>query len=451
MLYDIRYKGEDIVISIQERDKNGNYINLNTKYRDVVAILYTDPNEKFIFGRNNAIPFSIEVVNEYLYIIRLLSQYTTSMKNGTLKIELRLMINDTTFPDSDQDIIVKADVCSLNDSEAKFVKGTKANITAIQGVNKDFIKSIELYNVSLYNTPLGYLRWETIETEFGYLFKLYKDDDFEQEVAVSEYITKKGEYKILPSQYSGLTGSIDVDFKYKLYWALSGTSANNNPTQLRIGKDLTESNIVDVFDFDKKKDRVTFIGKNNIALKISFSRKYKFKIYWKVFTQQGGSKEIRFYASQEDLNSDSNRIFIKSYSYINYSSETVLCNVYDNRIGSTALLGYMSVIGTPPDENCSGYFIVYDNGSQMTYTQGTNNGTFKLYLDANKIDQYNFGERLSSDSQGYMLLPNDITEQIYIYGDSAGFFQNVKVEGYDYRNSEGIIPTRDITNKIIIS
>jgi len=451
MLYDVRYKGEDIVISIQERDKNGNYINLNTKYRDVVAILYTDPNEKFIFGRNNAIPFSIEVVNEYLYIIRLLSQYTTSMKNGTLKIELRLMINDTTFPDSDQDIIIKADVCSLNDSEAKFVKGTKANIVAIQGVNKDFIKSIELYNVSLYNTPLGYLRWETIETEFGYLFKLYKDDNFEQEVAVSEYITKKGKYKILPSEYSGLTGSIEVDFKYKLYWVLSATATNTNPTSLRIGKDLTKSNIVDIFTFDKKKDNITLIGRNNISLKITFSRRYKFKIYWNVITYQGGSKLIRFYASQQDLDSGTNVIFSKSYSYTYYASETVISDVYDERRGSTALLGYMSVIGFPPDANCSGYFIVYDNGSQMTYTQGTNNGTFKLYLDANKIDQYNFGERLSSNSQGYMLLPNDVTEQIYIYGDSAGFFQNVKVEGYDYRNSEGIIPTRNITNKIIIS
>lgn len=205
------YKGDDIIIPIRVK-KDGTYVNLNTEYANVVAVVYTDKGSPLVYGREVGSEYLLQVIDPTLYIIRIPSYISANMSIGTMTLEVKLLKADSSSDDGYFDSIYKVEILYLKDTVVGAYTGIVRGVT-VYGDDYNQIQDIKLTGVS---SSISDLYWQIKDDKFI----LALDPDFNHKVAETDEIKYTGTYSVYPVNKSGISGYIKLKFNYKIRYEI---------------------------------------------------------------------------------------------------------------------------------------------------------------------------------------------------------------------------------------
>jgi hypothetical protein len=432
----VKYQGDDIFYSIAIKDDAGEYINLSTEFLNVLAYIYTNKNNILKYSKNTITGiYSIQVITDKLYVIKLESGLTSNMSPGNIMMEIKVVKSNSDLSDGKEDTIQKVIIAKLETSEINSFDGVYNTIASIDGKDYETLSSLILTNVNTSNSNNGLLYW-TIDFYYqDYVLKAYKNAAKTVQVLESEFFKKTGSYLIRGISNSNISGFLEVVINFKLYWSIVTYQTSY---KLRLYKDADKLNQVAETPSINTSGIYAINGLFNSGITGTLVAKLTYKIYWSIVQYQT-SFYLRLYKDyaktiligESEPFSDTGTYEINPY----WSTSQGALTIADN-------------INVTSDTDSSNYFLL--RNGVVTKVGDANNQIEAITLPESTTSYLEAYRNVDSDSDNEIVINSLDPDDISISGDDDYFIDSMSLSNINTLNSKSFVD-KDSLNIITVT
>lgn len=292
----VKFQGEDIYHGIRIYDEGKKLVVLDD-FTNIIVYLYTDENNilKYSYTAVTGL-FKINKITSTLYYFIIESGVTATLAPGNLVMELKVVKPNAVLSDNREDLLVKAEILQIAPSKMLNYSGLESIVT-YEGDTSIDITAMSLSGVSAANSNNYTLYWEIVVYNVSsYRFNIYKDAAKTSKVADAGSIDKTCTLPIVGVANSGITGSITIGVNYTLYWAIYAYSAMGEYSYcFGLYKDFNR--LYKVGDTSPYNNTcvLPIVASGNSGITGTVSVVAKYKLYWKVVTYQSTQYILHIY------------------------------------------------------------------------------------------------------------------------------------------------------------